>query len=162
MNIALTNNNLNEKCEEFKEWLERHDKEIEELKNKAPVAVEVPAMPDIKAGDGLELSTLYNIFASKNPPDNTIKRIFDLENQFKDLNGKCGGLHNVLQRLIYDFEDRVGKLETRADKSDKKLDAHDIDIEDLKRRLTAVEGMEMPAMPEVKEVANLDTAGIMK
>lgn len=162
MNIALTNNNLNEKCEEFKEWLERHDKEIEELKNKAPVAVEVPAMPDIKAGDGLELSTLYNIFASKNPPDNTIKRIFDLENQFKDLNGKFGGLDNVTQRLIYDFEDRVGKLETRADKSDKKLDAHDIDIEDLKRRLTAVEGMEMPAMPEVKEVANLDTAGIMK
>ena len=162
MNIALTNNNLNEKCEEFKEWLERHDKEIEELKNKAPVAVEVPAMPDIKAGDGLELSTLYNIFASKNPPDNTIKRIFDLENQFKDLNSKFGGLDNVTQRLIYDFEDRVGKLETRADKSDKKLDAHDIDIEDLKRRLTAVEGMEMPAMPEVKEVANLDTAGIMK
>ena len=61
-----------------------------------------------------------------------------------------------------DLEGRVGKLEVRADKSDKKLDAHDIDIEELKRRLTAVEGMEMPAMPEVKEVANLDTAGIMK
>ena len=161
MNIALTNNNLNEKCEEFKEWLERHDKEIEELKNKAPAPVEVPVMPDIKAGDGLELSTLYNIFASKNPPDNTIKRIYDLENQFKDLNGKLGGLDGVTQRLM-DLEGRVGKLETRADKSDKKLDAHDIDIEDLKRRLTAVEGMEMPAMPEVKEVANLDTAGIMK
>ena len=98
MNIALTNNNLNEKCEEFKEWLERHDKEIEELKNKAPV--EVPAMPDIKAGDGLELSTLYSIFASKNPPDNTIKRIYDLENQFKDLNGKLGGLDGVTQRLL--------------------------------------------------------------
>ena len=160
MNIALTNNNLNEKCEEFKEWLERHDKEIEELKNKAPAPVEVPVMPDIKAGDGLELSTLYNIFASKNPPDNTIKRIYDLENQFKDLNGKLGGLDGVTQRLL-DLEGRVGKLEVRADKSDKKLDAHDIDIEELKRRLSAVENMEMPAM-EVKEVANLDTAGIMK
>ena len=60
-----------------------------------------------------------------------------------------------------DLEGRVGKLEVRADKSDKKLDTHDIDIEELKRRLSAVEGMEMPAM-EVKEVANLDTAGIMK
>ena len=61
-----------------------------------------------------------------------------------------------------DLEGRVGKLEVRADKSDKKLDAHDIDIEELKRRLAAVEGMEMPVMTEVKEVANLDTAGIMK
>ena len=60
------------------------------------------------------------------------------------------------------MEARVGKLETRADKSDKKLDAHDIDIEELKRRLAAVESMEMPAMPEMKEVANLDTEGIMK
>ena len=40
--------------------------------------VEVPTMPDIKAGDGLELASLMNIFASKNPPDNTIKRIYDL------------------------------------------------------------------------------------
>lgn len=96
MNIALTNNNLNEKCEEFKEWLERHDKEIEELKNKAPVEIPaMPAMPDIKAGDGLELSNLMTIFASKNPPENTIKRIYDLENQFKDLNGKLGGLDGV-------------------------------------------------------------------
>ena len=77
---------------------------------------------------------------------------------------KLGGLDGVTQRLL-DLEGRVGKLETRADKSDKKLDAHDIDIEDLKRRLTAVEGMEMPAMPampEMKEATNLDTAGIMK
>ena len=77
------------------------------------------------------------------------------------MNGKVFGLDGVTER-IKDLEARVGKLETRADKSDKKLDTHDIDIEDLKRRLIAVESMEMPAMPEVKEVANLDTAGIMK
>ena len=41
--------------------------------------MEMPEMPDIKAGDGLELAQLMNLFASKNPPDNTIKRIYDLE-----------------------------------------------------------------------------------
>ena len=160
MNIALANNNISDTKEDFKSWLERHDKEIEELKNKAPVAAPVE-MPEIKAGDGLELQQLMSIFASKNPPDNTIKRIYDLETAMKEINGKVFGLDGVTERLK-DLEARVGKLETRADKSDKKLDTHDIDIEDLKRRLTAVESMEMPAMPEVKEVANLDTAGIMK
>ena len=77
MNIALANNNINDTKEDFKSWLERHDKEIEELKNKTPVAA--PVMPDIKAGDGLELQQLMSLFASKNPPDNTIKRIYDLE-----------------------------------------------------------------------------------
>ena len=77
MNIALANNNINDTKEDFKSWLERHDKEIEELKNKAPVAA--PVMPEIKAGDGLELQQMMSLFASKNPPDNTIKRIYDLE-----------------------------------------------------------------------------------
>ena len=117
-------------------------------------------MPEIK-GEGLDMSQLYNIFAAKTPPDNTIKRIYDLENALKDLNGKVSGLDGAAERL-QDLEARVGKLETRADKSDKKLDTHDIDIEELKRRLAAVESMEMPAMPEMKEVANLDTEGIMK
>lgn len=157
MNISLTNNTLQEKTDELKEWLERHDKEIEELKNKAPPPMPVP---EIK-GDGLDMSQLYNIFASKTPPDNTIKRIYDLENSLKELNGKVNGLDGAAERL-QDLEARVGKLETRADKSDKKLDTHDIDIDELKRRLAAVESMEMPAMPEIKEVANLDTEGIMK
>ena len=40
-------------------------------------------MPDV--GDGLNMAQLMNIFASKNPPDNTIKRIEELEAQVKDL-----------------------------------------------------------------------------
>ena len=57
-----------------KEIIDRHTKEIEELKNKPEVV-----MPDISAGDGLDINQLMNIFASKNPPDNTIKRIEALE-----------------------------------------------------------------------------------
>ena len=112
MNIALANNNINDTKEDFKSWLERHDKEIEELKNKAPVAA--PVMPEIKAGDGLELQQLMSLFASKNPPDNTIKRIYDLETAMTELNGKIFGLDGVNER-IKDLEGRVGKLETRAD-----------------------------------------------
>ena len=37
----------------------------------------MPEMPDV--GDGLNMAQLMNIFASKNPPDNTIKRIEELE-----------------------------------------------------------------------------------
>lgn len=95
MNISLTNNTLQEKTDELKEWLERHDKEIEELKNKAPPPMPVP---EIK-GDGLDMSQLYNIFASKTPPDNTIKRIYDLENSLKELNGKVNGLDGAAERL---------------------------------------------------------------
>jgi transcription termination factor NusB len=117
MNIALANNNINDTKEDFKEWLERHDKEIEELKNKTPVAA--PIMPDIKAGDGLDMQQLMSLFASKSPPDNTIKRIYDLETAMQEMNGKLFGLDGVTER-IKDLEGRVGKLETRADKSDKK------------------------------------------
>ena len=88
---------------------------IDELMGRKPA--EVPIMPDIKAGDGLELSSLMNIFASKNPPDNTIKRIYDLENQFKDLSGRVKSLDGLTDRLA-SLEGRVAKLETRADSSE--------------------------------------------
>ena len=119
---------------------------------------EVPVMPDIKAGDGVELASLMNIFASKNPPDNTIKRIYDLENQFKDLSGRVKSLDGLTDRLA-SLEDRVAKLETRADSSEKRLDTDEADIEELKRRMSALENMEIP---ESGAPANLDTAGIMK
>jgi len=35
-------------------------------------------MPEIK-GDGLNMADLMNMFASKNPPENTIVRIEELE-----------------------------------------------------------------------------------
>ena len=116
-------------------------------------------MPDIKAGDGLELASLMNIFASKNPPDNTIKRIYDLENLFKDLNGRVKGLDGLTDRLA-SLEGRVAKLETRADSSEKRLDVDEADIEELKRKVAALENMEIPDSGPAP--ANLDTAGIMK
>ena len=60
INIALNHRQVTEVHEDYKEIIDRHTKEIEELQNR-PVASE-PAppieMPDIKAGDGLELSNL--------------------------------------------------------------------------------------------------------
>ena len=41
-------------------------------------------MPEIK-GDGLDMAQLMNMFASKNPPENTIKRIEALEKMVNEL-----------------------------------------------------------------------------
>ena len=48
-------------------------------------------MPEIK-GDGLDMSELMKMFASKNPPDNTINRIKALEDMMSDVNKKLGSL----------------------------------------------------------------------
>ena len=64
-----------------KELIDQHQKDIDELKNKAPVA-----MPEIK-GD-FDMGEMMKIFAAKTPPDNTIKRIEDLESMMTDLNGR--------------------------------------------------------------------------
>ena len=160
MNLALNVRNCDDHFEDYKEILDRHEKEIEELKNR-PIGGggEPVVMPDIKAGDGLELKDMMNLFACKNPPDNTIKRIYDLENGLKDLNSRFSNLDGLTDRLG-NLENRVASLEKRADGSDKRLDTHDIDIDELKKRLTALEGMEMPAPGE--PVANLDTNAILK
>ena len=98
------------------------------------------------------------MFASKNPPDNTIKRIYDLENAMKVLSGRVKNLDGLTDRLG-SLEDRVAKLEKNDDMQDKTLKTHSDDIEELKRRLAAVEGMEMPT---AAEPANMDTGAIMK
>ena len=72
------------------------------------------------------------------------------------MSGRVKGLDGLTDRLA-SLEGRVAKLETRADGSDKRLDTHDADIEELKKRLAALEGIESPEAP-----ANLDTAGILK
>jgi len=66
-----------------KELIDQHTKDIEMLKNKPEVVI--PEMPDVKAGDGLDMAQLMNMFACKSPPDNTIKRIEALENQLANL-----------------------------------------------------------------------------
>jgi len=159
MNLGLHQRETNDQFEDFKEIIDRHTKEIEELQNR-PMASAPIEMPDIKAGDGLELSTLMSLFATKNGPDFTIKRIFDLENGLKELNGRFSSLDGLTDRLG-NLENRVAKLETRADGSDKTLNTHHIDIEELKRRLSALEGME-PTTITALEPANLDTGAIIK
>lgn len=167
MNVALNQRTTNDTFEDYKEMLDKHEKdlekhtkEIEELKNR-PVAgppVEIPPMPEMKAGDNIDINQLMNIFASKQNPDNTIKRIYDLENGLKDTNSRLHNLDGLTDRLE-NLENRVAKLETRADGSDKRLDTDEADIEELKKRLTALEGMEMPT-GAVSE--NLDTGAIIK
>ena len=120
----------------------------------------MPEMPDIKAGDGLELAHLMKVFATKNAPDNTIKRLYDLEQRMAELNGKVNNLDGLPDRM-QSLESRVAKLETRADKSDTRLDTDEADIEELKKRMSALENMEMPTSTAL-EPGNLDTGAILK
>ena len=53
-----------------KELIDQHTKDIDELRNRPQVEM---------SGDGFDMNAMYNLFASKNPPDNTIKRIEALE-----------------------------------------------------------------------------------
>ena len=45
----------------------------------------MPVMPDMPVGSELDMAQLLRVFASKNPPDNTIVRIEELEKQVKGL-----------------------------------------------------------------------------
>jgi len=53
-------------------------------------------MPEIK-GDGLDMAQLMNMFASKNPPENTIVRIEELEKQMLDLLNKKEPEREIVQ-----------------------------------------------------------------
>ena len=61
-----------------KELIDEHTAAIDELRNR-PIGG--------GGGDGVDMNALYNVFASKNPPDNTIKRIEALEAKVADLDG---------------------------------------------------------------------------
>ena len=63
-----------------KALIDQHTADIEALKNKPPIEI-----PDIPAGNGLDMAQLMNIFAAKTPPDNTINRIEALEKKVTDL-----------------------------------------------------------------------------
>ncbi len=60
----------------MKEIVDRHTKEIEDLKNKLAL---VGAGGGGGGGSGVDLDQLAGLFAGKNPPDNTLVRIEELE-----------------------------------------------------------------------------------
>lgn len=105
-------------------------------------------MPEV-SGDGPDMSQLMNIFASKTPHDNTIKRIEELENQIKNLgNPGPAGLDGDSMSKLNDLLRRVQSLETRADKSDRRMDLADDMLADHERRIKALESKDVP-MPEI-------------
>lgn len=54
MNVSMQHRTVIGLIEDHKEIIDRHTKEIEELKNKPEVVI--PPMPDVKAGDGLDMN----------------------------------------------------------------------------------------------------------
>ena len=135
------------------------------MKNKTPVE-----------GNGLNMDDLMNIFASKNPPENTIKRIVTLENQISDIlknmNNKPApvgetlvasagpGLDADAMDKLNDLLRRVQSLETRADKTDRHQDVQDETLADHERRIKALESMDLTASPAI--TGDVDTAAILK
>lgn len=141
-----------------KELIDKNTEDIEDLKSKVGQPID---MPEIK-GDGLDMAQLMNMFASKNPPDNTIKRIEALEAKMKDALAGAGGasLDEDALGKLNDLLRRVQSLETRADKTDNRLDKAEDQLSDHERRIKALEAMDLSATPEVS--GELDTAAILK
>lgn len=114
------------------------------------------------------------IFATKTPPDNTINRIVDLENQMADVLNRFKNLPAPTEvaaapvgnvELSFDANDliqRVRALEDRADKSDRRLDKDEEILADHERRIKALEGMDLSAAMPVSASGEIDTASIMK
>ena len=95
-----------------------------------------------------------NLFASKNPPDNTIKRIEALETQINEVKDHLQGINTD------ELTRRVQSLETRADKADKRFDKDEDLLRDHERRIKALEAMDLTASAPV--TGEIDTAMILK
>lgn len=119
-------------------------------------------MPEIK-GDGLDMAQLMNVFACKSPPDSTIVRIEELEKQVADLAkrpvGTGEGLDADAMDKLNDLLRRVKSLETRADKTDGRLDKDEASLADHERRIKALEAMDMSPMAVSGDI---DTAAILQ
>lgn len=155
-----------------KELIDEHTKDIEMLKNKPEVVI--PEMPDVKAGDGLDMAQLMNMFACKSPPDNTIKRIEALEKQLANMPkpevvhveakaeaAASTGLDQDAMDKLNDLLRRVQSLETRADKTDRTLGSHDDTLADHERRIKALEAMDMTPS-NVTVTGEIDSDAILK
>lgn len=115
-----------------------------------------PEPLNIPSGGDIDMNALNSIFARKTPPDNTIKRIEELE---KKLNS-ADKLETELEKLAA----RVRDLEVHKDASDKRHDVNETDIADLKKRLATLEATSGAAPVEMPTSANgeVDTGLIMK
>lgn len=147
-----------------KELIDQHTADIEDLRKKVGAPV---VMPEIK-GDGLDMAQLMNVFACKSPPDSTIVRIEELEKQVADLAKRPVGTGEVGPALDADAMDkindllrRVKSLETRADKTDGRLDKDEASLADHERRIKALEAMDLSASP-VAVSGEIDTAAILQ
>ena len=109
-----------------------------------------PEPINIPTGGDIDMNALNSIFARKTPPDNTIKRIEELEKKLAD--------QSELEKLAA----RVRDLETHKEKSDKRHDTNETDISDLKKRLTTLEASSGASVVEMPSSGEVDTAMIMK
>ena len=79
MNCSLNQRQNNDTFEEQQEQIDELKKKLEELGNMAP-----PEPINIPTGGDIDMNALNSIFARKTPPENTIKRIEELEKRLAD------------------------------------------------------------------------------
>ena len=111
------------------------------------------------------MGELMKLFAAKTPPDNTIKRIENLESMVTDLNDKLKNFNPVAAptELPFDANDllqRVQSLEKRAGEADRRFDKDEEVLADHERRIKALESMDMT--PSAAPTGEIDTASILK
>ena len=114
-----------------KATIDQHTRDIEELKNKPPIEI-----PDIPAGDGLDMAQLMNIFAAKTPPDRTIERIEALEKKVTDLLNRPVPEPQIIHQTVQNVKQVTEEAPVQAAPAGPIIDQASLDkIDDLLRRV---------------------------
>ena len=128
------------------------EKELEKLKNARPGTPPAPIeMPVVSSGPGgPDLESLLKIFATKDAPDKTLKRIYDLEQMMDAMQKRMDGIDDALGglsqldgisdlgKMCKDLADRLKKVEDRTDGQDLDLKRHQEEIDALKAALSGM------------------------
>lgn len=125
---------------------------------------------EVKTGDnitkivneGPDMDELRNEFASKLPPENTIKRIEALEKIVNDLKKQEGFDPSLLSKFadkdaLESLKKRVEALEKDADETKVRVKNNEVEIDALKRMLAAMGNIEKSSGGGM----NIDTTQIL-
>ncbi len=79
--------------------IDRHSKEIQDLKNAAFKASSTPKSVEAPKGNDFDMDQLAELFASKGPPDNTITRLEALEKNMAEALENGNKWYDQLRRI---------------------------------------------------------------
>jgi len=153
--------NLSLQKRQIKNDFENTNEAIDDLKKQID-ALKLMGGGSNSGGGGVDINVLNSMFARKDAPDNTIKRIEALEEKLQQAAEKYDSVLGIGETSdVKDLAGRVAKLEQRADKTDESVKSHDGRIkwceDELAKLKASFEGMGQGN----GDTSNVDTNAIM-